>query len=95
MTTSVATTVESQRCIEAHKHSSKHRAELQASTRCGCFFCFRTFPPTQITTWIDANQTALCPKCGIDAVIGSASTHRLDDAALRRMHIHFFATRSR
>ncbi len=24
---------------DAHKHSIGHRAEIMASTRCGCFFC--------------------------------------------------------
>jgi hypothetical protein len=81
--------------VAAHKHASKHRVELEASTRCGCFFCFRTFPPTSIKAWIDASQTALCPACGVDSVIGSASSHRLDDAFLRKMHGHFFGYRSR
>jgi hypothetical protein len=81
--------------VEAQKHASRHRAELEASTRCGCFFCFRTFPPTSIKVWIDAKQTALCPGCGVDSVIGSASSHRVDDAFLRRMHGQFFAYRSK
>lgn len=74
----------------AHKHSSHHRAEIEASARCGCFFCFRTFASADIKTWTDSNQTALCPGCGVDSVIGSASKHRLDDTFLRRMHTHFF-----
>ncbi|MBS1123610.1 MAG: hypothetical protein H6Q90_5838 [Deltaproteobacteria bacterium] len=80
---------------EAHKRSSRHRVELEASTRCGCFFCFRTFPPASIKAWIDAKQTALCPGCGTDSVIGNASSHRIDDAFLRKMHGHFFAYRSK
>jgi hypothetical protein len=79
-------------CNAAHKHASRHREEIQASTRCACFFCFRTFPHTEIKSWIDANQTALCPRCGVDSVLGSASNHRLDDAFLRNMHTHFFTT---
>ena len=79
-------------CIAAHKHSSRHRIEIENSTRCGCFFCFRTFQSTDIKAWIDGKQTALCPKCGVDSVIGSASNHRLDDAFLRQMHAHFFAS---
>jgi hypothetical protein len=81
--------------IDAHKHASMHRAEVESSGRCGCFFCFRTFPPSQIKSWIDSNQTALCPSCGVDAVLGSASSHRLDDGFLRKMHLHWFAQRSR
>jgi hypothetical protein len=80
---------------EAHKHASQHRVEIEASTRCGCFFCFRTFPPLSIKAWIDARQTALCPGCGVDSVLGNASPHRIDDAFLRRMHGQFFARRSK
>lgn len=82
-------------CTAAHKHASRNRVELEASARCGCFFCFRTFPTVSITAWIDSSQTALCPKCGVDSVIGSASEHRLDDAFLRRMHQQFFGQRSK
>jgi hypothetical protein len=77
-------------CLAAHKHSSRHRAEIEASAHCACFFCFRTFPSKEIKVWIDAEQTALCPRCGIDSVLGSASNQRLDDAFLRGMHTHFF-----
>ena len=78
--------------LEAHAHANKHRSELQASTHCGCFFCFRQFGFGDITKWIDANQTALCPKCGIDAVIGSSSGYVISDVFLRKMHLHWFAT---
>lgn len=77
--------------VAARKHASAHRAEIESSTRCGCFFCFRSFASSDIKSWIDANQTALCPKCGVDSVLGSASLHRLDDAFLRGMHEHYFA----
>lgn len=80
---------------DAHKHGSKNRREVEESGRCGCFFCFKTFPPSLITAWVDANQTALCPSCGVDSVLGSGSSHRLDDAFLRRMHLQYFAARSR
>ena len=81
--------------VEAHKHASSHRAELESSALCGCFFCFRTFPPASIKAWIDASQTALCPSCGVDSVIGNASSQRIDDAFLRKMHVHFFGYRSK
>lgn len=87
--------VDSGLCVAAHKHASRHRAELEASARCGCFFCFRTFGHSEIKVWIDANQTALCPKCGVDSVLGSASNHRLDDTFLRGMHTHFFSAHKR
>ena len=59
--------------FDPHRHSMEHRAEVLASARCGCFHCGRTFAPAAIMDWVDDGQTALCPKCGIDSVIGDAS----------------------
>ncbi|MBV8755655.1 MAG: cytoplasmic protein [Deltaproteobacteria bacterium] len=81
--------------IAAHTHASRHRVEIEASARCVCFFCFRSFASADIKSWIDANQTALCPRCGVDSVIGSASQHRIDDMFLRGMHTHFFTSARR
>ena len=81
--------------LAAQKHASRHRVEIEASTRCGCYFCFRTFVHTDIKAWIDSNQTALCPACGVDSVLGNASNQRLDDQFLRKMHTHFFASSKR
>jgi hypothetical protein len=76
--------------IKAHEHCSLHRAELEASAICGCFYCGETFLPTAIGEWIDDNQTALCPKCTIDSVIGSASGFPIKPEFLTRMHDHWF-----
>jgi hypothetical protein len=91
----IAMTPDAQRCLAAKAHSSKHRAEVEASARCGCFFCFRQFAPTAIKAWTESNQTALCPNCGMDAVIGNASPYQLDDKFLRRMHGQFFSYRTK
>lgn len=90
-----AISADQQRCIAAKAHTSKHRAEVEASARCGCYFCFRQFAPSAIKAWTDTNQTALCPHCGMDSVIGSAAPFQLDDKFLRRMHGHFLAYRSK
>lgn len=57
----------------AHKHSFKNRAEVEASTSCGCFHCHAIFSPSEIEHWVDDSQTAFCPHCGIDSVIGNKS----------------------
>jgi hypothetical protein len=78
----------------AHGHSSNHRDEVLRSTLCGCFYCKETFPPSEIEEWIDevdgVDTTALCPRCGIDSVIGSASGFDLLPDFLREMHEYWF-----
>ena len=44
------------------------------------------FGTGEIRSWIDKAQTALCPRCGIDAVIGAASGFTIDDRSLRRLN---------
>lgn len=85
----------------AHAHSHNHRDELAASTRCGCFHCGSVYAPSDVVDWIDPppqlatelgrrGQTALCPRCGIDSVIGDASTYPLTPEFLAAMRAHWF-----
>jgi hypothetical protein len=84
---------------EAHRHSDHHRAEILASRSCGCFHCGAIFPPTRIEDWTDEpdegaegeEQTAICPECGIDSVIGDESGFPITAAFLSRMRRHWFA----
>ena len=80
--------------FRAHEHSSNHREELSRSALCGCFYCLETFGPGEIAEWTDERDgvgtCALCPRCGIDAVIGSASGFPVNAEFLRQMHERWF-----
>jgi hypothetical protein len=75
----------------AHKHCMRNRAELNESSLCGCFYCERIFSPTEITEWIDESLTGMCPYCGIDSLIASASGFELNKEFLHRMNEHWFS----
>lgn len=75
----------------AHRHSSRHRDEISRSVSVGCFYCAQTYPAVAIAEWWDDDQTAVCPKCGIDSVIGDASGLPVtDEAFLEAMHKRWF-----
>ena len=80
--------------IRAHKNSFRNRDEIRLSSLCGCFYCLRTFPPAEVVDWVDVkgggSATALCPECGIDSVIGSASGFPITEDFLKRMNQHWF-----
>jgi hypothetical protein len=42
---------------------------LQPGMMCGCFHCLATFRAETIHEWVDTGKTALCPRCGVDAVL--------------------------
>ena len=79
----------------AHKFSSKHKNLVLDSGICGCFCCITMFPPAKVEKWIDEDErgdgmTAMCPNCGIDAVLPSNCGYPVTLAFLERMaHVWF------
>lgn len=83
---------------KAHTGSTRHRRDIERSAFCGCFCCERVFNAADITEWIDEDQTAMCPRCGIDSVLGSANCvpFRLNGAEfLARMSARWFGSTGR
>jgi len=86
--------------VEAHRHCALHYDEIQRSELCGCFYCLHIFGPTEILDWFDdhnvgegtSGTTALCPKCGIDSVVGSASTYPITKDFLSAMRARWFGS---
>ena len=77
--------------LDAHKHTTRHRAELHGSAQAGCFYCCSIFSSDSIEYWTDDDTTALCPKCDIDSVIGEASGFPVTDKAfLKEMNEFWF-----
>lgn len=80
----------------AHDRCRQNRDVLARSRTCGCFYCLAIFSPAEIESWIDEpphnpGQTATCPHCGIDSVIGDAIGLTIDEAFLRAMHDRWFS----
>jgi hypothetical protein len=72
-----------------HRHTRANRMELEASEVCGCIACERIYFPSEIVRWVD-EETAMCPHCGVDAVVGSASGIPIMPGVLRRAHERWF-----
>lgn len=66
-----------------------NREIVARSTLCGCRVCRHLFAADTVQEWVDETDgvglTALCPKCGIDAVIGSASPFPEEVRFLRQL----------
>jgi len=82
---------------DAHRRSANHRDDVLMSDVCGCFYCRSVFGPDKIREWVDKDdsgvpQTALCPHCGIDSVLGSASGFPIDHDFLSLMRTRYFGT---
>lgn len=78
--------------VKAHEFCINHREKLIGDQKCGCFYCGKIFAPSQIEEWIEDAQddTALCPYCGIDAIIGESCGYSITQDFLKRMNAYWF-----
>jgi len=88
--------------LAAYRHVSNNWAQIGASQRCGCCSCMQIFAPDEIVAWagLDLNnvddpkavneQTALCPRCGSEAVIGDKSGYPINAQFLGLMNEAWF-----
>lgn len=65
-----------------HGQSSRNKGALLEDGRALCFYCLGSFLTTEIKEWIHGEDTALCPRCGIDSVIPRGSLPSEGDEAI-------------
>lgn len=76
---------------EAHRFCSRNRKLLEKDIICGCFHCLKVFNPKEITDWWEKEEdTAECPHCGIDSVIGKSSGFPITKKFLVEMNKRYF-----
>lgn len=78
---------------KAHKTSFNNSTQVKNSTICGCFYCKASYRSEEVTEWVKTKDemTALCPRCGIDSVIGSESGYPVNEIIfLEGMNIYWF-----
>jgi len=82
-----------------HQQRSRHRLAIKKSRTCGCFHCQGFFRPSEIKEWADPpadgsgglGQTAICLRCGVDAVLPEPNgVYPMGPAILRQMHWRWF-----
>lgn len=88
--------------LAAYRDVSRNWEQIQASKVCGCCSCMQIFASDEIVAWtglgmddVDdpraiAGQTALCPRCGSEAVIGDKSGFPINAQFLGRMNEAWF-----
>ena len=77
---------------KAHRFCTANYTQLKASSKCGCFYCEQIYDPKEIVEWIEDRDglTALCPYCGIDAVLAESARYPITKEFLTDMHEHWF-----
>jgi hypothetical protein len=78
----------------AHKKAFQNEPLVQIAKDCACFCCLVHFPPSAIDGWVDdkLHRTAMCPKCGIDAVLTEETLDKVPDDLLKALQEEYFGS---
>jgi len=88
--------------LAAYRYTTNNWAQIQGSKLCGCCNCVEIFPADEIVGWtgLDMNnvddpaaidqQTAMCPRCGTEAVLGDKTGYPINAHFLGSMNEAWF-----
>lgn len=74
----------------AHGFSRNNKEAIERSGMCACFHCLKSFHSMEVTEWTDGGQTAVCPVCSVDSVLGDSQPVPLDEVFLVQMNLAWF-----
>ena len=73
-----------------HAYSTNNRSLIAVSNKCYCFYCKQSMYRGEIERYLDDGQTALCPKCQIDAIIPDSIDETVDENIIAEMNEYWF-----
>ena len=78
--------------IQLHSHATNNEIEILKSKTCSCFFCRQSYSARLVNDWVSDERgvSAICPECGMDAVIGDACGVPLDKATLKALNLAYY-----
>lgn len=76
-------------------HCKGNRKEIEASSHCVCLYCQEVYRATEVKDYIidsslDFKETALCPRCGANTVLGDVTGIPFYEELIAKLHCHYF-----
>ncbi len=77
---------------EIFKHTKDNEIDILNSKKCSCLFCRQTYDARRVSDWSTENNkiSAVCPECGMNAVVGDHSGFILDHDTLKALNLTYF-----
>ena len=63
---------------------------IKESEYCYCFYCKKQFESKEVVKYLEGENTALCPHCGIDAIIPNNVDEPIDNELIEGMNKYWF-----
>jgi hypothetical protein len=88
--------------LAAYRYTTNNWSQIQGSKVCGCCNCVQIFPADEVVGWTGLDtahtddpraveqQTAMCPRCGSEAVLGDKAGYPIHPQFLLQMNEAWF-----
>ena len=78
--------------VELQKRTHNNEIEILRSKTCSCLFCRQTYDARKVNDWIndERGMSAICPECGMDAVVGDNGGEPLDKTTLKEANLAYY-----
>ncbi len=74
-----------------HAYSSSNKDLIEESTICYCFHCQKKMDSKEIVNYLkEGSGTALCPYCGVDAILPDSVEEEINDEIITGMNKYWF-----
>ncbi|MBQ8293293.1 MAG: hypothetical protein IJX78_05790 [Bacilli bacterium] len=73
-----------------HAYCTNNKELIGRSDKCYCFHCKKIIDSNEITRYLTEEDTALCPYCGIDAVIPDCIDEEINEELINDMNNYWF-----
>ena len=73
-----------------HAYASNNKELIKESEYCYCFYCKKQFESKEVVKYLEGENTALCPHCGIDAIIPNNVDEPIDNELIEGMNKYWF-----
>ena len=73
-----------------YAYASHNKQLIENANKCYCFHCMGIFESREISSYVEGEQTALCPTCHIDTVIPDSIDETIDENVITEMHDYWF-----
>lgn len=76
--------------LKLHKTTFKNKELLDTTNKCACCSCNHFLKTSDIKEWTDDALTAICPLCGVDAIIPITVENPITEDDLEKLYKYYF-----
>ena len=73
-----------------HTYCTNNRDLVARANRCYCVYCKADMDRREIVDFLELENTAVCPKCGVDAVLPDSIDETISRSLLQELHEYWF-----